>query len=796
MIYSTILRPLNVPELSSLVNLYHSSPLLGSRPYVTFSLADFEDLERAQTTFSAIAAHTAFRQIVVANGVGEPTVGELVSGRYFTVLGIQPAVGRLLQPADDRPGAPPVAVIDERMWRGRFDGRPDIVGRVIGMAGKNVEIVGVTPPGFHGVELPNLAPTGVWMPLRAARLVGAGNADSGRETRWLLAQGRLAPGRSVEEAAAELRLIGGRLDQEYPLGRDLPRALQSPPYVSRRWEVVPAADRLLTEQADPLMVRLARLTMVAVTLVLLVACTNLANLALARGVSSKRDMAVRLALGASRAQVLREQLVESAIVAGLGAMGALLVVRALIAVGTSTAIRLGPGISVTVAPTIDLAMVIVGITATGLALLVFGLVPAIQLTRDTTSLAGAGNESSTGVAGRWHGRRLLIASQVAVSVALVAIAGLCARHVAKAASLQTGIDLERVAAIRFDFKVQGWPEERARRAAVQIAEEARRVNGVTDVAIVSGLPMNGFARSARLTTPDRPFTSEFHGQTVPLISATPTAFKTLGVALVAGRSFDEGTKGRVPVVVLTEIAARRLFDRVDVVGRTVLRRDATGERAGGEVEALTVIGVAADTGTGDVARSEGVAYMSFAQHYEPSLRIVARTSGRPATAVAALETLTRRLEPELGIIDAASGREIAGDEHIAFEIMGVMSGALGGLAMALAMAGLYGVLSYVVAQRAREIGIRVALGASRRQITRLIMVDGVRPVIEGLVFGFVIADLVEMAIRPALQKPLPAIDATLLAQVPVPFLLAALLACYLPSRRAAAVDPNIALRSL
>ena len=239
-IYSTILRPLNVPELSSLVNLYHSSPLLGSRPYVTFSLADFEDLERAQTTFSAIAAHTAFRQIVVANGVGEPTVGELVSGRYFTVLGIQPAVGRLLQPADDRPGAPPVAVIDERMWRGRFDGRPAIVGRVIGMAGKNVEIVGVTPPGFHGVELPNLAPTGVWMPLRAARLVGAGNADSGRETRWLLAQGRLAPGRSVEEAAAELRLIGGRLDQEYPLGRDLPRALQSPPYVSRRWEVVPA----------------------------------------------------------------------------------------------------------------------------------------------------------------------------------------------------------------------------------------------------------------------------------------------------------------------------------------------------------------------------------------------------------------------------------------------------------------------------------------------------------------------------------------------------------------------------
>ena len=207
-----------------------------------------------------------------------------------------------------------------------------------------------------------------------------------------------------------------------------------------------------------------------------------------------------------------------------------------------------------------------------------------------------------------------------------------------------------------------------------------------------------------------------------------------------------------------------------------------------------MIGVAGDTDSGDGGPRDGTAYVPFAQNYEPFVTIAARTSRSPAAAVATLKNLTQRLEPELGLIDAGTGTELSGVENLAFVIMGALTGLLGAMAMVLAMAGLYGVLTYVVAQRTHEIGVRVALGASTRQIMRLILMDGVRPVVEGLVVGFVLADLAEMAMRPALAKPLPAIDATLLVLVPLPFLVAALLACYVPSRRAAGVDPNVALR--
>ena len=382
-----------------------------------------------------------------------------------------------------------------------------------------------------------------------------------------------------------------------------------------------------------------------------------------------------------------------------------------------------------------------------------------------------------------------------MSVALVAIASLCARHVVTAASRDTGLDLARLALVRFDFRVQGWSETRARRAVERIADEARRQQGTDAVAIVSGLPLYEFRRSANFTTPDRPFTPQYYGQGLMWIAASPPVFNTLGVRLVAGRSFDErDTAASTAVVVLSERAARGLFDSTNVVGRQVLcRRPSEGGRADG-VDTLTVIGVAGDTEGRDGGLPEGTAYAPFSQNYEPFLTIAARTSNDARSAAAGLQNLTYRLEPELGVIDAGTGMQLSGVENLAFEIMGALSGLLGAVAMALAMAGLYGVLLYVVAQRTHEIGVRVALGASTRQIMRLILVDGVRPVIEGLVVGFALADFAEMAMRPALAKPLPAIDATMVALVPVPFLVAALLACYLPSRRAAGVDPNVALR--
>ena len=733
---------------------------------------------------------------MLAGGAGEKARGEAVSGDYFSMLGIHPIAGRLLQEADNQRGAPLVAVIDEPMWRRRFDSRADIAGQVIRMAGQDFEIVGVTPAGFHGVESPNVAPTAVWVPLASsAHLLGAAGVPvdihGDRERRWLVAQGRLAPGRTIAEAQAELRVIARRLDESHPIGRDLPATLRSPPYVSRRWVALPAVDRLVSEQGDVGLLRMARLTMIAVTLVLLVACTNLANLTLARGVSRKREIAVRLALGASRGQVVREQLVESAIVTLLGGAAAFVAARALTVFGSGTAVQLGAWLSVNVTPTLDLATALAGAAAMALALIVFGLVPALQLTRADVSLSG-GTAGAPDV--RWRGRRLLIATQVAVSVTLVTLASLCARHVISTASRDTGMDLDRLALVGFDFRLQGWTEARATRALERIAGEASRQDGVEAVALVSGMPLRHLARSASVTTTDRPFTAKHHGQLVTWVAATPSVFKTLGVPIVAGRGFDErDLAGTARAVVLSERAALKLFASTDVIGRQVLRRRASGA-AREAPDVLTVLGIARDTDGGASGRGEGAAYVPFAQSYEPSVTIAVRTSRSPDSAVMTLKDLTRRLEPEMAVIDSGTGGDVRGVENVAFEIMGAMSGLLGAIAMVLAMAGLYGVLSYVVVQRTHEIGIRIALGAGARQIVRLVLVDGVRPVAEGLVLGLVVADLVEMATRPTLTRPLPAIDVSVMLLVPIPFLIAAFIACYLPTRRAAAVDPNVALR--
>ena len=345
-VYSSVLRPLDVAGLDRLVNIYHSDPFSqGSRPTIGLSLADFEDLRGAQTVFSGIAAHAPFFQVGVIAGVGERVRGELVSGDYFSVLGVRPIAGRLLIPADDGPKIPAVAVIGERLWQSRFGRRPDAVGATLTMAGHAFVVVGVAPAAFRGVELPNLSPTTVWVPLAAADLVGAGYLREGRESRWLVAKGRLAPGRTIDEAQAQVSVIAGRLDRTEPLGRDLPAIVRTREATSRPWTVVPASQRLVTEQSDGKMRLLGRLTMLAVLLVLLVVCSNLANLMLARGFSRNREFTIRLALGATRWQIVRQQLVEAGIVAFAGGLGALALARLAMRYGVAATLRLGPWVS-------------------------------------------------------------------------------------------------------------------------------------------------------------------------------------------------------------------------------------------------------------------------------------------------------------------------------------------------------------------------------------------------------------------------------------------------------------------
>ena len=797
-IYSSVLRPLDVPGLDRIVNVYHADPFQGgSRFAVALSPPDFDDLRRTQTVFSALAAHAPFGQVAIVDGVGEKAMGEVVTGPYFALLGVQPVAGRLLAASDDGPAALPVAVIGERLWRRRFGAAPDLTGRRIVLGGHEFAVIGVAPATFRGVELPNLAPTSIWVPLSAASLVGAWRTGDDRESRWLVAKGRLADGRTVDEAQAQLRVIARRLDDTYPIGRDLPPNQRTPDATGRRWVAVPAADRLVTERADSNLRLLARLTLLAVVLVLLVVCSNLANLVLARGLRLKREVAIRLALGATRWQVGREQVLDAAIVVGAGALFAWAGARALATGGVAWTLRYGPWVSVDVAPRLDLRVGLAALATTFVAMIVVGVVPALQLTRaGAGGLAGfhAGGTVSRG----WRGRRLLIASQVAVSVALAAIAGLCVRQIGESVSRTSGLDLGRLAVVRFNFDSQGWPESRVRQSLERLAAVAAGDRRLEAVALTSGLPAGDAARSVtRLATPDRPFAEPvYRGQPVRILTATQGLFDAIGLRITRGRPFDgRDVAGGAPVVVLSEAAARGLFDSTDAVGRQVLWRAAAGDARVAAITTLTVVGVVPDAGGRESGRRpDAVAYLPFAQHYDPSIMIVARASHDAGRAVATLEAVTRRLYPDLGIIEAGTAAALAGVENVAFEVMGTVAAALGLIALVLAMVGLYGVLSCLVAQRTHEIGVRLALGASAAHIGRLVLAEGIRPVVEGLVAGFVAADLAEMITTPVFVKPLAPMDPTLLAVVPVPFLVAACLACLLPARRAARSAPTDALR--
>jgi predicted permease len=796
-IYSTVLRPLDVPGLDRLVNIYHGNPFHdgASRHVLALSRPDFEDLRGMQTVFSDVAAHSWFGNVAVVDGIGERVVGESVSGSYFSVLGVQPAMGRLLQPADNDPSAPPVAVIGDRLWRRRFDASPDVIGRSIKIGGHDFQIVGVAPPTFRGVEGQNLAPAVVWVSLNGANLVGLHGNPNDREERGLFVKGRLAPGRTVAQAAAEVTLIAWRLDEAQPIGVGLPRNVRYPGNISRPWTVLPTAKILVTPRGDRKLINLARLTMVAVGMVLLVACSNLANLMLARGATRRRDLAVRLALGASRGQVIREQFVESAILATLGGAAALGVVRLAMVYGQNAVLHYGPWISVDLAPRFDARVVAAALAATFLALVVFGLGPALQLTRvDLRAVLGGASTNGTGL--RWRGRRLLIASQVAVSVALVAIASLGLRQMIQAARQDTGLELDRLALVRFDFAAQGWNEDRARRALERLAGEARRQPGIESLSLSSGLPLGGGTRRTVLTTLDSPFGPWGRGQLATLVVATPSVFRTLGIPLVSGRAFDErDTAASTPVVVLSELAALRLFDSKDVVGRQVLRQKTVAGEAEAVVETVIVVGVAADTDSRQAGqRQEGIAYVPFAQQYSPSMTIVARTARNAGGAVTALKNVVSRLEPQLAVLEAGTGLAMAGVESLAIEILVSLAGTLGLVALTLAMVGLYGVLSFVVSARTYELGVRAALGARASQIMRLVMADGILPVVVGVVAGLAVEDLTEMVVRAELGSQLPTLDPLLLVLVPLPFLMAACVACYLPARRAARMDPNAVLR--
>ncbi|HEU4937968.1 MAG TPA: ADOP family duplicated permease [Vicinamibacterales bacterium] len=794
-VYAAVLRPPDIPNVDRVANLYHSNPRQGgSSPVVSLSRADYEDYRRAQTSFEFLAAWRRFRLPLVAGGSADFLLGEAVGGDYFSVVGVRPALGRAIQPRDDAVNAPRVVVLSDALWRVRFGADPAAVGGTVKLGGEIFEIVGVAPSTFRGVDMPNLLPTAAWIPLSASP-VSDQSEITDRERRTVLVKGRLKPGRTMDEARAELQAVAHRLDLAYPIGRGLDRRMAAPYNTSRRWSLMPAADVKMHESVDPIAGPLAATIMIAVGLVLLVACTNVANLMLARGTARRHEIAVRRALGAGRWRLVREPIVEATLVTIVGGAAAFPIARFLIVRVLSGDLQLGQGLSVQFAPEMNASVALVGAASSVIALFVFGVIPAFHASRATVHDVIASDGSNTPLP-RWRGRRGMIACQVAVSAGLVSVSLLCAQQLIALARHDTGLDIDRLTVARVLIGTERDETQRVR-TLDRLLDSARRLPGVVSAALSSGFPLEFGSRTGAVGVT----AEQLSGGYYDFMVSSPEVFTTWGVALLQGRLFDaRDVASSEPVVVLTERLARNLFPNGPPIGhQIVIRFRRFAREPAPAIQTVTVVGVVTDTDSGGIGnRGGGFLYLPWTQNqqYVSTVTLTVRTATDPAALVDPLKRLVNRIDPDLPVMAAASASSLGGERLLVLRVGADAAGLLGGLALLLAMAGLYGVLSEVVLRRTRELGIRMALGADSRRLIRMVLLDGIRPVLAGLALGLGSGVLLRVGFRPLFIRMLPAFDPLIIALVPIAFIGASIIAAYLPARRASRVDPNVALRHL
>lgn len=789
-VYSAVRAVLSPPaglaDVQRLVRVARAEA--NSGPGRALSWAEYQDFSAQQSVFDSLAAWDFARPAVSVAGQTQSANTEIVSGGYFATLGVAAQRGRVLQPVDDAPAAQAVAVISHDAWQRWFDEATDAVGQTIRINGTAFTVVGIADPEFAGLVNGGVMPTAVWITLSALRAVPSIDAGASfdlneRDERWIFVTARLAPGRTIEQATAEVGAISARINEAFP--EDDGRSTRP----AHPWTARLVTDVSKMEGTDPIIGPMTTTLMAAVLLVLLVACTNLANLMLSRTSSRGQEFAVRLSLGATRWRVVREAVSEAVLIAVAGGALAIGIAR-LVMVVLGRELVFTRGFALQLQPRVDLAVLAAGMLATFLALLAAGLAPALYAGRADIRQALASGNAST-ASPRWRGRRYLITLQVAVSALLVTVAGLCVAQVKGHQQTETGIDFAKLALVEVDFRQPQYDAATVRQIVDTVLREIGGQPGVGAVSASSGLPSGIF-------TPGATVRSSGPLYRAGVVAGTPKLMETLGIEIRRGRGLDErDVAGSLPVVILGERAADLLFGSKEILGRTVrVRRQQQAGDPEWPEQVLTVIGVAEAAGRENADRPTEVIYVPLTQQYEDRLVFAAHSSGDPGVLVNTMRQIVQSTAPDAGVVQSLTGSALVAQDTLMFRVVAVIATVLGAMALVVALAGLYGILSFLVAGRTREIGIRMAIGAKVRDIRRLILWEGLSPVLLGLALGLGLATLVRLGVQPMFQRMLPAMDLVALGLVPFLFLVAGSVACYLPARRASRVSPIIALRHL
>jgi putative ABC transport system permease protein len=762
-----LLRPLPFPQAERLVVLWETDSDASTS---NTSFMTVEDWRAQATTLESIAAFRSWKPTLVGAGDPERIGGMRVSHDFFPLLGIQPALGRTFTPEEDRPDASRVVVLSNELWTSRFGADPEIVGRPVTLNGESFTVVGVMPPELEPVLSEHFYERArIWAPLG----YDASLSYACRTCRHIKAIGRLAPGASIEQARAELSSITARLEQQSPHS-----------YPSTTVRPVELGEEISGARRPTLYLLFA-----SVLCVLLIACANVGNLLLVQATRRQRELAIRASLGGGRLQLLRQLTVESLLLSIVGASLGL----AVAAWGTDLMVWAAPAgvFEPHQIPRLDLSVVAFVTSLSILTGLAFGLLPAAQVWRLDHFETLRKGDRSVGGSSSGRVRGLFVVAQIALALVLLVGASLLLRSLARLVDVDPGFDPRGVIAMEvFASGPRIETDEDVWRNYERVLEQIRALPGVESAAVGSQIPFGGNFDGAGVYLPEWTDPDPAAVPEAQRFGVSPGYFETMGIAILSGHTFSSADRPETqPVAIVGESLARRLWPGEDPIGKQL--------RVAGESPTnpfRTVVGVAADVHHRELSVEPPLqAYIPHAQFSTALVSVVVRTSGSPEGLVEPVRRAVWSVDPLQSIAGAGTLEERVASSLAERRFVLALLVLFAAVAVALAAVGLYGSIAYAVAMRTHEIGVRVALGAERRDVLALVMGAGVRVALAGLGVGLGAAWAASHLLSSMLFG-VRALDPVTFAVVPLALLAVALAACYVPARRATQIDPIEALR--
>jgi predicted permease len=778
LVNAILLNPLPIKDLSRVVAVVVTEVRNGQvTPLGAMSRLNAEDIRDHNDVFSGLTI-AGFAPLALSGTEGEPeqVFGQIVTGNYFQVLGAPLAAGRTFTPDEDKElGAHPVAVLSHPLWMRRFGGSRDIIGTEITLNGRSFNVVGVTAEGFRGTA--SIGGPALWVPMAMHREVLSGIALEFYDSRRGLGHqvhARLKDGVTLEQARANVAALFKGLEERFPNDNR-----------GRGATVISLADGTLPAAFRQNLVRAGGLLMAVVGLVLLIACGNVANLLLARAAARRQEIAVRLSLGASRVRLMRQLLTESLLLASLGGIGGIVVAfwaRALLWAYRPPFLQEG---------VVDLrfngrVLLFTAIIALVTGIL-FGLAPTLQSSRP--DLVMELKERTTVPSGsRWYSvRNILVVGQVGLSFVALASAGLFLRSLGNAQRVDPGFDGSRVLILGFNAGTQGFNEARGRDLYRRVMERLAAVPGVESATISTGVPLFGGGMGRTIFRDDQDANDPRNGRMTQVNEVGPAYFETLGIPILRGRAFTPNDRlGSTPVAIINEAMAKQYWPNDDPLGRRLRTiSDKTMHEIVGIVKTVKV------NSLGEEDRP--YLYFPLEQNYGAQVTVQVRAAGDPAALLPTVRHAVQQVEPGMPLLNVNTFPNVLHQSLWAARMGTWLLGIFASLALLLASIGLYGVMSYSVSQRTRELGIRLALGARQQDVRNMVVLQGMLLAAGGVAIGFAVAFALARLIANLLFG-VPPTDPATFAIIPVVLLIVAVLATYIPAWRASRVDPVEALR--